>query len=362
VTIIWSDHWESRGCPPGVDIRGPCVQHNQDGRLEIFVLGLGGLFTLSQITANDGWPEFNPWLAIDPPSTSVSIKSFVIGRNQDGRQEIFGLGTDNALWQQWQTSPNGEWSQWRTLRTPAADVSITDKFTVGRNQDGRQEVFALAGDGNIWQIWQTAPNNGWSNWRNLGQPVAGIRTSDRISVASNRDSRQELFVMGRDDALWHTWQIAPNNGWHDWASLGKPADRHLTQPVAATNADGHLEVFAPGDGAFCNRWQLAPNANQWRTEGWNEKPPPRVTPPVGLTRLEVALNFEDRLEVIGFGDDGALWHAWQQAPAWSEWHSLGSPPVGIDAADTLSIGTNHDGRLEVFLMGNGTVWHIWQTR
>jgi hypothetical protein len=77
----------------------------------------------------------------------------------------------------------------------------------------------------------------------------------------------------------------------------------------------------------------------------------------------VALNFEDRLEVVGFGDDDALWHAWQEAPAWSAWHSLGVPPAGIQTSDTLTIGTNQDRRLEVFVVGqDGRVWHIWQKR
>ncbi|PPA87512.1 hypothetical protein C4A75_02275 [Brevibacillus laterosporus] len=31
-----------------------------------------------------------------------------------------------------------------------------------------------------------------------------------------------LFLIGNrgDQALWHIWQVAPNNGWSNWASLG----------------------------------------------------------------------------------------------------------------------------------------------
>ena len=43
-----------------------------------------------------------------------------------------------------------------------------DKLTVGRNADGRLEVFARGADGGIWHKWQTAPNNGWSGWASLG--------------------------------------------------------------------------------------------------------------------------------------------------------------------------------------------------
>jgi len=39
-------------------------------------------------------------------------------------------------------------------------------------------------------------------------------------VANNADGRMEAFARGTDDALWHIWQTAPNNGWSGWASLG----------------------------------------------------------------------------------------------------------------------------------------------
>jgi hypothetical protein len=297
-------------------------------------------------------------------------------------------------------APNNGWSgTWKTLGRPFAEPflsGLTDQFTVGNNQDGRQEVFAVMSVENFreaWYIWQTAPNGGWSDWRMLpksfpgvpggGSSSIGIRGFDRITVGRNGDGRQELFVIAEDDALWHIWQLFPNAHpssfsdseeffWSSWESLGKPRDsafpepkdRDLSQPLVQKNADGHLEVFAPGNGAFCNRWQEQPldiPVINWRPQGWNEKPKPR--PEIGLTWLDAALNFENRLEVLAFGDDGALWHAWQidVAPFWSRWESLGSPPAKIREADRLTIGTNQDGRLEVFVVGqDGAVWHIWQ--
>ena len=105
----------------------------------------------------------------------------------------------------------------------------------------------------------------------------------------------------------------------------------------------------------------------WRREGWNAKPRPK--PEVGLTWIEAAINvggqLNDHIEVFALGDDGALWHAWQidQAPFWSAWESLASPPVKIREADHLTVGTNRDGRLEVFVVGlDGAVWRISQIR
>jgi hypothetical protein len=370
--VQWSN-WESLGKPKETELRRPFVQQNQDGRLEVFALGLGGIFNIAQVAPNGAWRS--NWLSKDRPSSNVEIKSHVVGRNADGRQEIFAIGDDHALWQKWQVAPNDGWSEWKTLGTPVRDLPLTEQFTVGRNQDGRQEVFVTGSDGNVWQIWQTAPNGGWSDWRRLGKPSAGIRRGDRMSVGRNLDRRQELFLIGGDDSLWHIWQVAPNGGWSEWESLGKPRDRNfpepknrdVSDPLVKENADGHLEVFAPGNGAFCNRWQESPNSGIWRHEGWNEKPKPG--PAVGLTWLEAAINvggpLRGHIEVCAFADDGALWHAWQidEKPNWSSWHTLGSPPVKIRAADRLTIGTNQDGRLEVFVVGqDGAVWHIRQIR
>ncbi|SET67127.1 hypothetical protein SAMN05216326_1583 [Nitrosomonas marina] len=369
MAIHWSN-WASLGKAPS-ELSRPFVQRNQDGRLEVFARGSNGIFNIWQRFPNAGWHE--RWFNLGKPSGQVRINTHVVGRNADGRQEMFAAGDDNTLWQKWQVVPNGGWSEWKLMNGAGGAPAVGDRFTAGSNQDGRQEISAVGGDGDIWQIWQTVPNGGWSHWSRLGRPPVDIRQADRITVGSNLDGRQELFVVGRDDALWHIWQVAPNVGWSDWESLGKPRDlfdgseppkdRDLSEPVVQENPDGHLEVFVPGNKAFCNRWQEAPNSSTWRHEGWNEKPPPR--PNVGIHRLEAALDARRRrVEVVAVGDDGALWHAWQifHEPFWSKWENLGTPPAGIQQADRLTVGTNQDHRLEVFVTGkDGAIWHIWQT-
>jgi hypothetical protein len=386
MAISWSK-WASLGKPAETEIGRPFVQRNQDGRLEVFTVGGGKIFNLSPISANGPWR--NGWRSKGRPSSNVGIRSHVVGRNADGRLEIFAVGEDNALWQKWQVAPNNGWTDaWETLGAPTQEQfpfsdRVLEQLAVGSNQDGRQELFAVWSFngvfGQAFQNWQIAPNGGWSDWS--GIPIFSsstfIRGSDRITVGRNVDGRQELFVMAEDGALWHIWQVFPNAGWSDWESLGKPRDafpepkdRDLSQPVVQKNADGHLEVFAPGNGAFCNRWQETPlnlPVIKWRREGWNEKPRPK--PEVGLMWLEAAINVGGQLnghiEVFALGDDGVLWHAWQidQAPFWSAWDSLASPPMKIREADHLTVGTNQNGQIEVFVVGrDGAVWHISQIR
>jgi hypothetical protein len=97
------------------------------------------------------------------PSATVRIMAHVVGRNADRRE-----ADDTAIWQSWQVRPNSDWGAWKTLGKPAVSVSLTQQYMVGRNQDDRQEIFATGTDGNVWQIWQTLPNKGWSNWKQLG--------------------------------------------------------------------------------------------------------------------------------------------------------------------------------------------------
>jgi hypothetical protein len=158
MAIKWSS-WESLGKPQEADIGRPFVQRNQDGRLEIFANGAGAIFNLSQVSPNGPWRD--GWRSKGRPSAEVGIKSHVVGKNADGRLEIFAVGEDFALWQKWQVAPNNGWSDtWKTLGHPFAGPSLGGQLTVGRNQDGRQEVFAVAGIENfrlVSQIWQTVP-------------------------------------------------------------------------------------------------------------------------------------------------------------------------------------------------------------
>jgi Common central domain of tyrosinase len=222
------------------------------------------------------------------------------------------------------------------------DVTLAGR-TLGHNADGRLEVFARGDDNAVWHIWQTAPNNGWSAWASLGG-----NTPATPVVFPNADLRLEVFARGDDNALWHIWQTAPNNGWSGWASLG---GNFPGEPAVWMNADGRLEVFVRGDdNALWHIWQTAPN-NGW--SGWASLGGNFPGDPV------VYQNADGRLEVFVRGDDNALWHIWQTAPnnGWSGWASLGGNIPGSPA-----VFHNFDGRIEVFARGDdNALWHIWQT-
>lgn len=82
---------------------------------------------------------------------------------------------------------------------------------VGRNQDGRLEVFIVGQNGQLYQRFQTSPNNGWNDrWESLG---GSWDASSYPSVANNADGRLEIFIRGQNEQLYQTYQTFPNNGW-----------------------------------------------------------------------------------------------------------------------------------------------------
>jgi len=314
------------------------VACNSDGRLEVFGIGTdNALWHTWQAAPHSG--PWSGWASLGGVITSDPA----VFDNSDGRLEVFARGTDNALWHIWQTAPHsGPWSGWASL-----GGVITSDPAVFDNSDGRLEVFARGTDNALWHIWQAAPHSGpWSGWASLG----GVITSDP-AVSDNSDGRLEVFARGTDNALWHIWQAAPHSGpWSGWASLGGVI---VGDPAVFVNSDGRLEVFARGtDNALWHIWQTAPHSGPW--SGWASLGGVITSDP------EVVDNSDGRLEVFARGTDNALWHIWQTAPhsgPWSTWASLG----GVITSDP-EVVDNSDGRLEVFARGtDNALWHIWQT-
>lgn len=278
-----------------------------------------------------------------PLQNTVSWVTFGIGmtggpavvRDSAAQLHAFVVGDDAALWHRQQVAPALSWTPWVSFG------GKIDLLAVGKNQDGRLEVFARgAEDFALWHIWEFSPGGNWSVWSSLGGKI------DRLAVESNQDGRFEVFARNiADQALWHIWQTSPNNGWSAWWSLGGQIDLLAVEP----NQDGRLEVFARGtDMALWHIWQLTPGGS-W--SGWWS---------LGgqIDLLSVTANQDGRIEVFARGTDKALWHIWQTAPnnGWSGWSSLGG------VIDLLAAGSNQDGRIELFARGTDqALWHIWQT-
>jgi hypothetical protein len=147
-------------------------------------------------------------------SLGGGVSSIAVGRNLDGRLEVFARGTDSALWHTWQTTPNGGWSGWASL-----GGGILATPAIAANSDGRLEAFVQGTDGALWHNWQTTPNGAWSGWASLGGWLANP------AVGRNHDGRLEVFGVGSDSAVYHIWQNTPSGSWSGWSGMGGVARR-----------------------------------------------------------------------------------------------------------------------------------------
>jgi len=285
-----------------------------------------------------------------------------VGRNADGRLEIFVVGTDQALYDKWQTTVNGSWSDgWTNF-----GGSWLGDPAVGQNADGRFEIFGVGTDHALYHRWQTAPNNGWSGgWVSLG----GSIFVGKPAVGRNADGRLEILVLGSNHVLYHNWQTAPNGGWSNvWYNEG---GSWLGDPAVGQNTDGRLQIFVVGaDHALYTKWQGTMTTKQVTThsvESSHDILQPDsvphgiitgVVPPPGwplsgwdsfggsfVGKPAVAQRADGRLQIFVVGTDHALYTKMQTAPnnVWfGGWADISLPPMDLlwDSSDDNGLPLN----------------------
>jgi hypothetical protein len=264
------------------------------------------------------------------------------------------------------------WGAWTPIGFPVVGVAPAAKLAAASNHDGHLEVFAVGADGAVWHTWQTALNGPWfPGWASLGQP-AGVSFASPppqgvIHVERNQDGRLEVFVTGDDGNMWHIWQAVRDANWIDgWESLGRPdglAAPGFNQALVRNEHD-ELEVFVsnPDTGEIWSIRQQVPNG------GWVANWQSLGAPAPGLSSYDVvrggaATNLR-WTEVVAVGGDGAIWHnvRWfGLVGVWAGWSVIASPPPGASLGIVEALRKNQDSRLELTCSGaNGDYWHTWQ--
>jgi hypothetical protein len=233
---------------------------------------------------------------------------------------------------------------------PITDESYTEPAAV-LDSVGQIEAFALDDDGTVQQVAQTTVNGAstWSDWAELGSPP-GIAVLSGPAVVRDHQGAVQVFAIGADCQLWHTWQTGNAQGsWNPWAPLGTPAGVSLLHVTAVRDTNAKPRVFCvAGDGATyeikeqesggTTRW------SRWRNLGGNAS-----SPPVGF-----AYGDKD-IDLIAIDASGHLEHdTWTQRPEpqWSGWRALGGPAV---IGEPAVVGGRYN-REEIFAtMANGSL-------
>jgi ligand-binding sensor domain-containing protein/signal transduction histidine kinase len=271
----------------------------------------------------------------------------VVGKNSDGRLELFQIDFDSEVRHRWQKERNGDWSPWSTL-----GGSFLPGIAVGKDAAGEMEVFAVDQQHNLNWIRQKTPGgHEWSKWNDLGGAI-----DPPLVVGRNTDGRLEIFAI---DALSrtvkHLWQTNLQGGWSGWGGLG---DERPTGLAVASNHDGRLEIFGADEGhhlVHCWQQQVCDSTNwsQWADLGGEILP-----------GLAAGQNDDGQLEVfaVGAGNSGVQRIVQSSAGdsiQWQPWTNFGG-----NVTPGIALGQDADGRLGIFAVkkGGSSVQHRWQLR
>jgi hypothetical protein len=214
----WST-WQPHGFPTGAAVVGPVTAgRSGDGRIEVFVIDAGGNLWNVRQTSPAG--SYTGWNAFGNPGVPLDDRP-ALARSADGRLELFIRGTDNQLYHQWETAVGTfSWSGWTPFNADSIPAGgLVDHPVVAPSADGRLELFLTGNDGNVYHSWQTAASNGWSTrWLSEGSAGGGFAAA-APGLGRNGDGRLQLFAVGRDGNLYTKWQTAASNGWTGWTPL-----------------------------------------------------------------------------------------------------------------------------------------------
>jgi hypothetical protein len=310
---------------------------------------------------NTQWHE---WSGLGKPPGWSHLHQIAVGQNLDGRLELFAVSTDGSLWQVWQTAPNNGWSRWETRGKPTVEgIELTSpavgkSLAVERNEDGRLLVSVVASR-EAWFISQTSANNGWGQWQPLGKP-AGSGGTVSLEATRNSDGRLQLFAITYANRLASRQQTTPNGDWSEWDTDFPHDDRLPFRSFAiGQNEDGRLELITELSGILALVTQSEPGG-AFRSGFGNAA----IPTPGSFGTLSMARNPDGTLEASTTIDE-RLVHIRQKvsnqlpSPGGGGWarHDLHRPAEHISVSCPILTSDRH-GNLAVFVQGlDGNLWH-----
>ncbi|MBE1463547.1 hypothetical protein [Kibdelosporangium phytohabitans] len=222
------------------------VAQNADGRLEVFASGPVGVFHRWQTTPGGDWAGWEPF---DGPADSV----IAAGRDASGRLEVIAAAADGTAHRRRQDVPSGGWAAFRAFGTVPG---VTD-VALNRRPDGALELVASGSTG-TWRRAQDGPSGTWPEWTGFGGPPGAD-----VHIGRNADGRMEVFA-ANGTTFEHRWENG--SGWSAWENFGAGA----SATGFGVNADGRMDIVAgkPG-GSLAGRYQLTPSGgwSQWAPIG-----------------------------------------------------------------------------------------------
>ncbi|MEV8637232.1 CHAP domain-containing protein [Streptosporangium sp. NPDC051023] len=138
--------------------------------------------------------------------------------------------------------------------------------------NGKTVVYATAGNGNIYENYQTKTASGpWSGWElGLGSPTGGAHFESSPSVFTDWYGKTVVDAVDLNGNVQENYQTQPGNGpWSGWHTLSSAPSGHLIgTPNAFHDFRGTNVVYGVGgDGNVYENWHMPGAWSGWGL-GW----------------------------------------------------------------------------------------------
>ncbi len=283
----WLD-WESLGRPGGQPVitgtteaaapdASPVIALNADKTLGVFVVRKDlSVWCRQENPGSGGWGN---WVPLGRPSGphDGTLGPLTATANADGRVELFTTDSNGVVRHSWHVEPNGSWSRWGAMGLPSGQHAGRELVTV-RNNDGRLEVFAIGtADGAVWHRRQSQPGGGWDDWASLGHQGRGFA---EVTVAPGADDRLVLFATEQPGpptpfsatGLWQRAQLTPGGDWSPWQDrsdlLNTGPDTPIEGPVLVLGEQNWLRLLTRASGGADIYEAIQVKADSTAVDAW----------------------------------------------------------------------------------------------
>jgi hypothetical protein len=267
-----------------------------------------------------GWTDvggsFYPGLIGPPAAVAVSQETVHVAARATSATRV-GQPLNEFMIDAWSTGTT--WTQpLKPLSVPQVNSPLA-----GVSRGPQQLDFAVLGlTAPLWQVHGFIDPTGSGDWLWSGVANSRLpsdpRLADTPAIVSWDSSRLDVFALGEDRAIWHTWFQEPGP-WKSWDSLGGSM---ISSPTAVSRSPGSLDVFAIGDDGHLYHSEWAGG-----NTGWIDRGGSLVTTPSFTSPSAVAWSSQ-RLDVFAKQSDGTLGHTWWDPSImsnWGAWETRGGP-------------------------------------
>jgi hypothetical protein len=189
-----------------------------------------------------------------PPTVSnalglVSINAIV---SPNGTLSVFAIGTNQAVYCDSQMV-SGTWSGWTGLGGTVKSIATS------LDAQHHVNVFGIGTDNAVWYRSQSAATSTWSNWTSLGGDVQSISTcldaTGKLDVVAISSSLGVFESSESTSGTWNGWNLISNFG-EMWSSAAVAADPNGNLDIYAINSNGSVQYQVQNATGTWSGWML----------------------------------------------------------------------------------------------------------